>query len=81
MKRISSDTKDKDYLRGFRTGKVAQRQKYSEQVLYYWGGAIKVYVYFIRRKMYTKNVYFISQISTLKMGFRAVYFISPPPPP
>ena len=29
------------------------------------------------RKMYTKTVYFISQISTLKMGFRAVYFITP----
>ena len=27
--------------------------------------------------MYTKTVYFISQISTLKMGFRAVYFITP----
>ena len=42
--------------------------------------------------MYTKTVYFISQISTLKMGFRTVYFITPvyfisivyfisPPPP
>ena len=36
--------------------------------------------------MYTKTVYFISQIYTLKMGFRAVYFITPvyfisPPPP
>ena len=27
--------------------------------------------------MYTKTVYFISQISTLKMGFRTVYFITP----
>ena len=27
--------------------------------------------------MYTKTVYFISQIATLKMGFRAVYFITP----
>ena len=35
--------------------------------------------------MYTKTVYFISQIYTLKMGFRTVYFITPvyfisPPP-
>ena len=27
--------------------------------------------------MYTKTVYFISQIYTLKMGFRTVYFITP----
>ena len=33
--------------------------------------------FFLVRKMYTKTVYFISQISTLKMGFRAVYFITP----